>query len=325
MSPARSFAITARLALVTTMTMFLLIIVGSIVRTTGSGLACPDWPLCHGRLIPPFQFNILIEWFHRLLALIVSVMLAATVVWVMAHRAVRSRLAGLALLSVLLLALQIILGALTVWKLLNPAIVGSHLAVALLLFTSVLLLSLAAEGEAHRASPRWAAIAIAPRPPRVLPLFALAALLTYAQAVLGGAVSTHHASLVCPDWPTCHGEWFPAMEGLVGLHMAHRYGGYLLVGVMIALFAGTRRIGDAGVRAAAQMTLSLTLAQAVLGISNILLGTPVWLSAAHLATATAILALTVTGTYRVASIPALPAAGRARQGLESASETGGGV
>src|SRR5690349_4470407 len=59
MSAARDFSITARLATATAVLMFALIVVGSIVRTTGSGLACPDWPLCHGRLIPPFQFNIL--------------------------------------------------------------------------------------------------------------------------------------------------------------------------------------------------------------------------------------------------------------------------
>lgn len=321
--PARPFTITARLALVTTMTMFFLIIVGSVVRTTGSGLACPDWPLCNGQLIPPLQFNVFLEWFHRLLALIVSVMLALTVGWVMTRRVVRARLAGMALLAVLLLGVQILLGALTVWKLLDPGIVGSHLAVALLLFTTVLLLTLAADGEARRAAPDWDAAETVPRPSGLLPLFATAAFLTYAQAVLGGAVSTNHAALACPDWPTCNGEWFPAMSGLVGLQMAHRWGAYLLIGVMIWLFAATRRVPDAGVRAAAQMTLSLTLAQAVLGVSNVFLGAPVWLSAAHLATATAILALAVVGTWRVASIPAVAVERPARQVL--GSQAGGGV
>ena len=42
------------------------------------------------------------------------------------------------------------------------------------------------------------------------------------QAVLGGMVSTNHASLVCPDWPTCNGEWWPHMVGRVALQMGHR-------------------------------------------------------------------------------------------------------
>ena len=116
----RDFAVTARLAFVTATVMFALIVVGSIVRTTGSGLACPDWPLCHGRLIPPLQFNILIEWFHRLLALVVGLGLLSTATWTWARPATRARLGGHAATSIALYLSQALLGALTVWKLLDP-------------------------------------------------------------------------------------------------------------------------------------------------------------------------------------------------------------
>ena len=86
LSAERSFSIAARLALATTLLMFGLIVVGSIVRTTGSGLACPDWPLCEGRVIPRFEFHVLIEWFHRLLALLVSLLIFATGLWIATHR-----------------------------------------------------------------------------------------------------------------------------------------------------------------------------------------------------------------------------------------------
>src|SRR5262245_8030205 len=98
MPAVRDFTLTARLAFTTAVVMFALIVVGSIVRTTGSGLACPDWPLCHGRLIPPLQFNILIEWFHRLLALVVGLGLLATAAWTFARPETRARLGGLATL-----------------------------------------------------------------------------------------------------------------------------------------------------------------------------------------------------------------------------------
>src|SRR5262245_7091312 len=186
MPAARDFAITARLAFTTAVVMFALIVVGSIVRTTGSGLACPDWPLCHGRLIPPLQFNVLIEWFHRLLALCVSLLLTVTAGWTFAHRATRARLGGLAVVMIVLLAAQIVLGALTVWKLLDPSVVGGHLAVALLLFASVVTFTLIADRES--ASVRPATV----RPPGLLPLLGAATLLTYVQCVLGGMVSTQH-------------------------------------------------------------------------------------------------------------------------------------
>ena len=62
----------ARLARGTALAAFGLIVLGAVVRSTGSGLACPDWPLCHGRLIPPLQTQVLLEWSHRFVALLVS-------------------------------------------------------------------------------------------------------------------------------------------------------------------------------------------------------------------------------------------------------------
>lgn len=278
--------------------MLALIVIGSIVRTTGSGLACPDWPLCHGRLIPPFQFNIMVEWTHRLVAALVSLLLAGTVGWTLAHRATRSRLGLLAGLMILLLATQVLLGALTVWKLLDPGVVGGHLAVALLLFATLLTFSLIAEREAE---PLTGA---APRPAGLLPLLGVATVATYVQCVLGGIVSTHHAGLACPDWPTCLGEWFPRMEGLVGLQMAHRFGAYTLTAIMLVTAMRVRGAADEAVRAAGPMLLTLTVAQVVLGVSNVYLGTPWWMSAAHLGVATSILALVLTVTFRVAGLPA---------------------
>jgi hypothetical protein len=116
--------------------MFGLIVLGSVVRTTGSGLSCPDWPLCEGRIIPRLQFNVLLEWTHRLVALVVGIGLVATAGWTLARAELHARLGGLALLALALYVTQALLGALTVWKLLDPGVVGGHLATGLLLFAS---------------------------------------------------------------------------------------------------------------------------------------------------------------------------------------------
>lgn len=278
--------------------MFGLIVLGSVVRTTGSGLACPDWPLCHGRLIPPLQFNIMLEWWHRLVALLVSLLMAATAAWIYARGAVRARLGGLVTLALGLLAAQILLGALTVWKLLDPSVVGGHLAVALLLFSTMVTITLVAgreaRGEAGEAPE-------GPRPAGLLPLFAAVTIATYLQAVLGGIVSTHHASLACPDWPTCHGAWFPPLEGLVGIQMLHRYGAYALVALMLVAATRARAAADPAVQRGGLTVLRLTLLQVVFGVANVFLEIPVWMSALHLATATGILALALALTFRVAS------------------------
>jgi cytochrome c oxidase assembly protein subunit 15 len=297
LTASRQFRVAARLGLATTVLMFALMVIGSIVRTTGSGLACPDWPLCEGRLIPRFESHVLIEWFHRLVALLVSALLVATTAWTLTRPAVRPRLGGLAVLAVALLAVQILLGALTVWKLLDPAIVGGHLGVALLLFCTMLTLTLIARAEA--ADPPVVTVA---RPAGLLPLLGLTAVAAYGQCVLGGIVASHHAGLVCPDWPTCNGEWFPPLEGLVGLQMLHRFGAYTLALLVVVSAIGSRVAPDSGVRAGAAAALGLTIAQVVLGVANVYLGTPPLLVAIHLASAIAIVAALVAIALRVAML-----------------------
>jgi cytochrome c oxidase assembly protein subunit 15 len=298
---ARVFRIAARLGAATAFTMFGLIVIGSVVRTTGSGLACPDWPLCQGRLIPAFDPQVMIEWTHRAIALVVSVLLFASLAWTLARRELRVRLGKLAALSAILLLAQVLLGALTVWKLLHPSVVNTHLAVALLLFSTVLAWTAAAEAAATPPEG-WAPLAT--RPPLLLPALAIATTLIYAQAVLGGAVAAQHAGLACPDWPACNGEWFPPLGTLAGLQMAHRALGYLVVAAMVGVVLVARRGPDAGVRSGARLALWLTCAQIVLGVCNVLLGTPVWTTALHLATAATMLGMMVLVTCRAASIPA---------------------
>ena len=296
-----SFRIAARLGTSTCLLMFGLIVIGSVVRTTGSGLACPDWPLCHGRLIPPMQFNVLIEWFHRLVALLVGLLLLATAAWTFLHRETRARLGGLAALAIAFYFTQALLGALTVWKLLDPNVVSAHLGVALLLFATLLVFSLVARAEAE---PGAMVDASQPRPAALLPALVLATAMIFAQALLGGMVATNHAGLACPDWPTCNGAWFPPMEGLVALQMMHRFGAYAVIAMMLVVAAATRGAPDGGIRAGGTMAFGLTLAQVALGVFNVFLGTPAWLSAAHLATAAALLALLVTLAFRAALLPA---------------------
>lgn len=304
-----AFRVVSRLATATSVLMFALIVVGSVVRTTGSGLSCPDWPLCHGRLIPPFDFNIWMEWFHRLLALLVGLLLFATTAVTLANRETRARLGGLAALSVALYFSQALLGALTVWKLLDPSVVSGHLAVGLLLFATFVTIAVSAGLEA---SPDSLAAA-GPRAPDHLPWFAATAVFTWAQAVLGGMVSTNHASLACPDWPTCNGEWFPPLAGLVGLQMAHRWAGYALAALAVVTSLRAGRASDPIVRYAGHLLPRLVLVQVAIGVANVLMGIPVWVSAIHLGNATLILATALVATLRLAAQPvaAAPVAAQA--------------
>jgi heme a synthase len=290
--PAR-YALVARLGGATAALMFVLIVVGSIVRTTDSGLACPDWPKCHGQWIPPMQFNIFMEWLHRLIALVVGLGLASTALAIVTSAATRARLGGLALLAIAIYFSQALLGALTVWKLLDPNVVSGHLAVGLLLFSTLLTITLLARHEASPAN-------LPARAPGLLPLFAGSTVAVWAQAVLGGMVSTNHASLICHDWPTCNGEWFPPMIGLVAIQMSHRFGAYALITLLGVLAWRSRGMSDPVVARIARGMFHLVLFQAAVGIGNIFMGIPVWVSALHLGNAALLLALGIVGTFRLA-------------------------
>lgn len=308
-----AFRTVSRLATATSAVMFALIVIGSIVRTTGSGLACPDWPLCHGRLIPPFDFNIWMEWLHRLLALVVGLLLFATAGFTLARRETRAKLGGLAALSVALFFSQALLGALTVWKLLDPSVVSGHLAVGLLLFAALVTIAVTANLEA---APESLAAA-GPRAPDHLPWFAALAVFTWFQAVLGGMVSTNHASLACPDWPKCNGEWFPALTGLVGLQAGHRFAGYLLAALAIVVSIRAGRAGDRVVRYAGHLLPRLVLAQIAIGVANVFMGIPVWVSALHLGNAALILAIALVATLRLAAQPVAATASTPSQAVTS--------
>ena len=68
-----------RLAVITAVMVYLLMVMGGIVRVTGSGLGCPDWPTCYGHLIPPLELHSIIEYTHRTIAALTGGFIIATV------------------------------------------------------------------------------------------------------------------------------------------------------------------------------------------------------------------------------------------------------
>lgn len=163
-----------------------LVVVGGATRVMEAGLACPDWPLCYGALLPGRQMNlqVFLEWFHRLDAFLVGVallVLSAVTLWR------RNRLPGwlpwMATLALALVAFQGALGALTVTGLLAASTVTAHLATALLL---VLLISAIDQGLTNADAP-------VELPSWWLPLSGIATALVFAQCVLGGAMASRWA------------------------------------------------------------------------------------------------------------------------------------
>ena len=247
----------------TTVALFLLMTMGNIVSATGSGLGCPDWPLCHGRFLPPAQVEVLIEFSHRLKAIPFTILLLITVALTWRRTTARAPRRLSLVLAALVIA-QIGLGAVTVLLKLPHLVSTAHLVNALLILAGLIVL---AEG---------------PRPPALVPakvgrlaVAGLAALLL--QLALGGYVRHAGAGLACPDFPLCSGSLLPHhWESAV--HWIHRWLGVLLLGVFVHLAIAARRTALGGVAAAAA---ALAFVQVGLGIAAVLSGLAVPLRATH--------------------------------------------
>src|SRR5688500_16143853 len=126
---------------------FLVVVWGGVVRVTGSGLGCPDWPLCHGQFLPSLDPATRIEWTHRFLAIVAGLTAAAMVLWTLiAYRADRRVLAP-AIVVAILYPLQAVLGAITVLLELPHEWVTMHLANAQLLLAALTVLAVVVRGR----------------------------------------------------------------------------------------------------------------------------------------------------------------------------------
>jgi heme a synthase len=145
--PARDTTL-ARIAVITTMAIYLQIVIGATMRHTGAGLAIPDFPLAFGHLIPThWDAKIAIHFAHRAGALAVTLLIAATSGHVFYHHRRSRELVRPAVLLLLLVAFQITLGALTVLSQKQFIINSLHVVTGAL----VLVTSLALTLRAHRA------------------------------------------------------------------------------------------------------------------------------------------------------------------------------
>jgi heme A synthase len=232
--PAAGLVLAAALALVA---------LGGVVHTTGSSLACPDWPLCHGEIAPRMEGGVLFEHSHRLLALAVALGVFG-LPWTAAGRA-----RGLAVIACGVVVVQALLGALTVLARLPPAVSILHLGGAT---ATVVLLATLASGESARRSP----------------IVDRALAVVVAQVLLGAAVRHLGASAACGrDVLACEGELAPA-HALGWLHLAHR---------ALGVVAGVLALGAALAARRDQPWLAVGIAlgvplQIALGLASVALG-----------------------------------------------------
>ena len=219
-----------RLALATVLCTFALVVLGAVVRVTGSGLGCPDWPLCHGGVLPPAESTAIIEWSHRVVAsFLVGPLVLATVIsaWILYRRV--AWLAWPATIALVMLGAQVVLGWFTVKYELPGALVTAHLALGEALLACLVLIWVVA----CRGALNFSSGTLPDGRPDRFPFLMLTAMVgIYLLLISGSYVSTSGATGACLDWPHClDSDHLPGGK-LQVIHMAHRF-----VALIIGVFA----------------------------------------------------------------------------------------
>lgn len=208
-------------ALASMIATYVLVVLGSTVRVTESGMGCPSWPLCYGQLGPIDRFHTLLEELHRYMATIVSILVFATLAlaWRRKNRALLRKAAAA---SAGLVFVQVMLGGLTVLAKNAPWTVAVHLLVAIAFLGVVTVTAIASLvlRSGHPLDPTkhiWGSLAI---------------VFTYLLVISGTFVVDGGASKACPSWPLCSTS---SAFGPVALNIVHRLLG-TIAGITIVGF-----------------------------------------------------------------------------------------
>lgn len=325
-----------RLTLAATVLCLVVVVLGAYVRLSDAGLGCPDWPGCYGHLtIPKTEDEIAraesrfperpvearkawLEMIHRYAASVLGLMLIAAAVMSLRHKGTRlpTVLPWVLLVAVLI---QGTLGMWTVTWLLKPAVVTAHLMGGMTILSLLFLQTLAARRALRAEAPNSGPPPHVSAGMRRLGLVAVVVLAM--QIFLGGWTSTNYAALGCPDFPTCHGAYWPpqtdfgsaftfwhgigedyeggrlAADARATIHYVHRLGAIVATGVL-ALFAWQlwRRARYPGSAVALAAALGL---QIVIGIAVVKLQLPLWLATAHNLGAALLLLAVIAANHRL--------------------------
>jgi cytochrome c oxidase assembly protein subunit 15 len=276
----------------------LLVLAGSLVTSTGSGLAVPDWPTTYGWnmfTFPPSMWvgGIFYEHGHRLIASAVGLLTIVLAVWLWRTES-RPWLRRLGVAALAAVILQGLLGGITVMFFLPTAVSTAHaglaqiflcLTVAIALFTSA---GWRRDGaEVDDATLRSVATATT--------------LVIYAQILVGAAMRHSGAGLAIPDFPLMFGRLVPDhWNAAIAIHFAHRVGALLAL-VAILATAGhvwSHHRGRKDLMRPAWILTGLVGIQIALGALTVLTARNVGINSAHVVCGALVLTTSLVLTLR---------------------------
>lgn len=268
-------------------------VLGSWVRINGAGLTCPDWPLCRGAVVPELSGGVVLEWTHRLIALVLSVLVVGTLITAWRERNRIAFVRSVAMLTTAIFFVQVLLGALTVRLANDPPSVAIHWAtgMALLgLLVALVILSIAqpqiGKVRAEKADGlTWTLVALV--------------VLGYCTMDAGSMLATLHAPLAMTIHRAIAGTTF-------------------ILSTLVTSWAAV--VASARTRAIVFGAFGLLIVQIMLGLANVTLHLPTLLREAHAVNATLFFVLSVCAlAFRLLDgVPAAARVATVRAPLETA-------
>jgi protoheme IX farnesyltransferase len=298
-----------KLATVTAIVTVVLFAVGGLVRGSGSGEGCSTWPTCFpGELFPTGTMHSLIEFSHRMLVFVSSVMVFITAFFAWKDLRSVKRVLWTATAAIPLVLAQAVLGGIVVKTHLSPNWVTAHFCVALIFVADVTYVAVVAHllGRENVAAPADTGFAR-------LALFTAVA--TGALLVVGTLVRAKGAGLAFTDWPLMNGRLVPALGGAATVMFAHRVLAALVFVLVLYVMVRARTMAHRSNSLVLMSTVlaALFVAQIVAGAAQVWTGLKPWAVTLHIALSVLIWAVVVTlaivarGTQRVIEGEALPA------------------
>jgi len=297
------------LAIVTAVAIYALIIAGAVVRVSGSGLGCPDWPTCHGTLAPPFDKGVtsIIEYTHRAVATIsgIPIFLTGLFAW-LNYRRVKWIIVP-ATIMLPLLVVEIGLGRFVVLSELQPELVVIHLVTALTILACAVTIAVYASQHSGQATATSSVInpdtGLKGTPAQIRRLIITLAAL-FVVLTIGAMVVASNTSLACPEWPICNTGLGviitppPDLSPAIWFHLAHRYSVALFsLWLGWVVYRTLKEQGNIPAMRAWAIVLGVLFAlQVSIGATQVLLQKPAWLRAAHLGVAAGVWAALVVLT-----------------------------
>ncbi|WP_299598011.1 heme A synthase [uncultured Microbulbifer sp.] len=322
-----------RLAMIGTGLALVVVVLGAFTRLSHAGLGCPDWPGCYGHLLWPNDGHEIAaanlafpdtpvetdktwpEMVHRYFAGMLLLLVAGLTYMFWRRRGHRGFIQSHILLG--LIILQAAFGMWTVTLKLWPQVVTAHLLGGMATLSVLWMLAERLRYRKRLVPPHeFTALQ------KLRPLAVAAVIVVVLQITLGGWTSSNYAALACPDFPTCHNQWWPetdfsqgfnvaqqigpnylggALEGdaRTAIHLTHRIGA-IIVSLLVGLLA--LLAWRAGSRRWAQGLFAVLCLQVGLGIANVVMSLPLSIAVAHNAGAALLLLSLLTFCYRINTV-----------------------